>query len=121
MADLDRFKQFNDSYGHGAGDEVLRAVSQALAACCRVTDVAIRWGGEELLVVMPNTALEGARRLAERMRAAVEAVRLPELPAVTVSCGVAQVGPDESCLDSAIERADTQLYEAKNGGRNAVR
>jgi two-component system cell cycle response regulator len=121
LADIDRFKRVNDSYGHNAGDEVLRAVSRSLASCCRANDVPIRWGGEELLVLMPDTSLEGARSLAERMRAAVQALSLPDLPAVTISCGVAELDPSESSLESAVERADARLYEAKESGRNAVR
>src|SRR5690606_28966066 len=79
LADIDRFKRINDSYGHNAGDGVLRAVSRVLTACCRGGDVAIRWGGEELLLLLPNTALDGARRLAERVRAGVQALCLPGL------------------------------------------
>jgi len=121
LADIDRFKRVNDSYGHNTGDEVLRAVSRTLADCCRASDVAIRWGGEELLVLMPNTSFEGAHRLAERMRAAVQALSLPSLPAVTISCGVAERGAAESSLEAVVERADARLYEAKESGRNAVR
>lgn len=121
LADIDRFKRVNDTYGHNAGDEVLRATSQALAGCCRSSDVPIRWGGEELLVLMPGTSLDGARRLAERMRASVQALALPGLPPVTISCGVAEVGPDAPSLERSVALADARLYEAKESGRNAVR
>jgi two-component system cell cycle response regulator len=121
LADIDLFKRVNDVYGHPVGDQVLREVSHALAACCRVTDVAIRWGGEELMVVLPNTALEGARILAERMRTSVFGTTNPGLPRVTISCGVAALGLDDAAIDAVLERADARLYEAKASGRNTVR
>jgi diguanylate cyclase (GGDEF)-like protein len=121
LSDIDHFKRVNDTFGHGVGDQVLREVSRTLAARCRVTDVAIRWGGEELLVLLPNTPLAGAAVLAEGIRSAVEAIARPDLPRVTVSCGVAQLEREDSRLDNTVERADARLYEAKASGRNAVR
>ncbi len=121
LADIDLFKRVNDTFGHGVGDRVLQEVSHTLANCCRVTDVPIRWGGEELLVLLPNTSLEPATILAERIRSSVQALELPGLPRVTISCGVAELSSEEDALEGTIERADTRLYEAKSSGRNAVR
>jgi two-component system cell cycle response regulator len=121
LADIDLFKRVNDTFGHNIGDQVLHGVSRAIAQCCRVTDAAIRWGGEEFLVVLPDTALAGASSLAERMRASVQAMTGPEVPPVTISCGVAELKPEDTGLESTLERADAQLYAAKASGRNAVR
>jgi two-component system, cell cycle response regulator len=121
LADIDHFKRVNDAHGHHVGDEVLRAVSRALGECCRRADMAIRWGGEELLVLMPGTPLAGALLVADRMRATVHALSVADLPQVTISCGVAELLPDEATLGGAIERADARLYEAKASGRNTVR
>lgn len=121
LADIDLFKRVNDSFGHGVGDRVLQEVSRELASNCRVTDVPIRWGGEELLVLLPNTSLERATILAERIRASIQALERPDLPRVTISCGVAELSAEDATLDSTVERADARLYEAKSSGRNAVR
>jgi diguanylate cyclase (GGDEF)-like protein len=121
LADIDLFKRVNDTFGHNIGDEVLQGVSRAIHHCCRMTDVAIRWGGEEFLVLLSDTALTGATRLAERMRVAVQAMEVPGLPPVTISCGVAELNREDGGLESALERADSRLYAAKASGRNAVR
>ena len=121
MADIDCFKQINDSYGHGFGDNVLRTISVVFGECCRTEDIICRYGGEEFTILLPNTPIEGAIELAERLRAAVErrALRYRDLEVcVTCSFGVAdlhgQVPP------SLIELADEALYRAKHGGRNRV-
>ncbi len=121
LADIDLFKRVNDTFGHNVGDEVLREVSRALVACCRVTDVAVRWGGEELVVLLPNTSLAGAKLLAERIRLAVQEMDHAHLPHVTISCGVAELSSEDTALESALARADERLYEAKASGRNTVR
>jgi len=126
LFDVDRFKAFNDTAGHLAGDDVLRRVAAKLAAECRSGDAVYRYGGEELLVVLPSQSLDTARVAAERMRAAVEELAIPhpgiEPPGVvTVSGGVAAFEPE--CGDevaSLLKRADGALYEAKEGGRNRV-
>jgi two-component system cell cycle response regulator len=121
LCDIDLFKRVNDTFGHPVGDDVLREVSRALAAGCRVSDVAIRWGGEEMLVLLPNTALAGATLLAERLRVAVHDIARPGLLRVTISCGVAELDEQDTFLEAAVERADARLYEAKASGRDAVR
>jgi diguanylate cyclase (GGDEF)-like protein len=119
LFDLDHFKQVNDRHGHGAGDEALRAAAQALSAAMRGIDLAARWGGDELLVVLPNTGVDGARSFAERVRAAVEQLDPRILYGVTLSSGVAELAQGESWED-AVRRAGGKLHEAKQAGRNRV-
>ena len=126
VADIDHFKRVNDSYGHLVGDQVIRALAQVLQNCVKGRDIAARWGGEEFIVLLPETPGEGAVMLAEQLRTAFGKTRIKrggkqELnDAVTISIGVAQIGLGEP-LEQAIERADSALYQAKNGGRNCVR
>jgi diguanylate cyclase (GGDEF)-like protein len=120
VLDLDHFKAFNDSFGHLAGDRLLRAFAAALMRPMRQSALAARWGGEEFLVILPETDADGALRVAQRLRSAIVQVRLEETPAtpVTVSIGVAvfpEHGGDERELLAAADRA---LYRAKNSGRN---
>lgn len=124
MIDLDHFKKFNDSHGHLAGDQALRTAAQVLSGALRPTDCAVRYGGEEMMVLLPDTsekvAFTVAERLCERMRQAVVFgdMRLP-LPHITASLGVAtlQAEQDEHALIAA---ADAALYRAKEAGRNRV-
>jgi diguanylate cyclase (GGDEF)-like protein len=124
MIDLDHFKQFNDSHGHLAGDQALRAAASVLSGALRPTDFAVRYGGEEMMVILPDTsdkvALAVAERLCERMQQAIifADMRLP-LPHITASFGVAalQAEQDEHAL---IAVADAALYRAKELGRNRV-
>lgn len=123
LVDLDHFKRVNDEWGHAAGDRVLAATAQALAATARTSDLPARFGGEEFLVVLPATDENEALVVAERMRAAVEAMRV-ELGAttiaVTASVGVSTLQRGES-IERLIERADQALYRAKADGRNCCR
>jgi diguanylate cyclase (GGDEF)-like protein len=126
MVDVDHFKRFNDTLGHPAGDAMLREVAEALRGSVRVTDLCARYGGEEFAVLMPETSLEAADVVAERVRAAVERVGAPReaRPAVTVSVGVAACHaplPDDPAGDGLVDAADRALYRAKHGGRNCVR
>lgn len=115
--DVDHFKSFNDTFGHPAGDDVLRRVASAVRSCCRATDVPARVGGEEFAVILPGTDTAGALVLAERIRQAVEAGPWPLRP-VTASLGVATLGPGGP--EKLIEAADRALYQAKRSGRNRV-
>jgi diguanylate cyclase (GGDEF)-like protein len=119
MVDLDHFKAVNDTWGHLMGDEVLRAAGQVLREHVRRDDIAVRFGGEELLVILPGTARLHARLLAERLREGIASTRFTQAPAlrVTASFGVAEKETDET-IESWLGRADQALYQAKAGGRN---
>jgi diguanylate cyclase (GGDEF)-like protein len=121
LCDVDRFKIYNDELGHLAGDQALRAIAATIRGSLRGKDMAYRFGGEELLIVLPNTTAEEALAAVERVRVAVEAAALPH-PAglggvLTVSIGVAAGHADYGSL---LARADAALYSAKHGGRNRV-
>lgn len=125
MIDVDKFKQYNDHYGHGAGDECLRRVAAALAACARrPADLVARYGGEEFAAVLPETDAAGARETAERLIDAVRALALPHASSdaaqvVTISIGLATLVPAAGvALSTLAEAADAQLYQAKEAGRN---
>lgn len=119
LLDLDHFKAVNDDYGHQVGDRVLRDLADILRRTARDTDHVGRWGGEEFVVLAPNTDLEQARVLAERMRAAIAAYPFGEVGHKTGSFGIASYHDDDD-EDSMLQRADECLYAAKNGGRNRV-
>jgi diguanylate cyclase (GGDEF)-like protein/PAS domain S-box-containing protein len=122
MADIDHFKRVNDTYGHEAGDDVLKAVADALRTTARVADIVARFGGEEFVLVLPDTSAEMAARIAERLRLAIEALSTDvdgQVVRVTASFGVAQRAAQESQLE-VLERADAALFSSKNHGRNRV-
>lgn len=120
MVDLDLFKDINDSFGHAVGDQVLKAAASALEGAVRMTDVVSRYGGEEFLVLLPNTELPQALMLAERMRADLRLMPVTFRPEpVTASFGVAQWESKDS-VESLVGRADEALYEAKRTGRDKV-
>jgi diguanylate cyclase (GGDEF)-like protein len=129
--DLDHFKRFNDRYGHQAGDDCLRAVAEAVSDAVRTTDRVARYGGEEITVILPSTSAAGAVEAAEKVRSAVEALRLshegnPEGAGwVTVSVGVATAVARrgefvEGMPKALLEAADSAMYRAKREGRNRV-
>jgi two-component system, sensor histidine kinase LadS len=124
MIDIDHFKRVNDEYGHAVGDAALVGVVNILLATCRGADVAARWGGEEFIVLLPETNQEQARIFAERARGSIESTLLsiPHLKrdlSVTASFGIAQ-RTTEMNLHDLVEQADQQLYEAKKNGRNRI-
>jgi diguanylate cyclase len=120
MLDIDRFKAVNDQHGHLAGDEVLRGVADALRGTCRTIDTPARYGGDEFLVVLPETDLAGAAEAASRVRAAIASLSFGLAPgfACTVSVGAAQAGGDDTSVGTWIQQADAALYRAKNAGRD---
>lgn len=117
LIDVDRFKQYNDAYGHPAGDEALRIVGRILKDSVRANDLPARYGGEEFAAILPNTGGAQAFVVAERIRAACEATEFPNRQ-VTLSIGVSTIY--EGDAPELIERADQALYAAKHGGRNRV-
>lgn len=125
ILDIDHFKSVNDTYGHDAGDEVLKAFAQRIKRVLRSADLVCRLGGEEFVVVMPDTPLAVAERIAERVRAAVEGARFPVDPnatrtiPVTTSIGLAERGADANA-EALMRRADKALYASKTSGRNRV-
>jgi diguanylate cyclase (GGDEF)-like protein len=125
LVDIDHFKRFNDTFGHPVGDEVLRRVSACVKTEARTCDTVARYGGEELVLVLPQTDLQGATVLAERVRQAIMAIEISDnkgrrLPQITASLGVAQLTDNDQAPIDLIERADKALYAAKNRGRNQV-
>jgi len=124
MMDIDHFKQVNDNWGHGAGDDVIRQVAAVSVEVFRIVDVIGRIGGEEFAVLLPETALDGALVAAERMRANVESRKVLTADAqslsVTISIGVAQMEAGDQTLSQLLGRADAALYDAKQRGRNRV-
>jgi diguanylate cyclase (GGDEF)-like protein/PAS domain S-box-containing protein len=119
MLDVDHFKSFNDTFGHPAGDDVLRLVSKLLQETARATDIVSRYGGEEIAILLPNTDLDGATALAERFRQGIERENWTRRP-VTASFGVATWKESMTGPDELIAAADQALYRAKERGRNRV-
>jgi diguanylate cyclase (GGDEF)-like protein/hemerythrin-like metal-binding protein/PAS domain S-box-containing protein len=119
MIDLDNFKVVNDTYGHRAGDRVLRGFCDIARNCLRATDVLGRWGGEEFVALLPETSLKGAQLLADRLRTTLEALRFDSEIKVTASLGVAGYREGDE-LATLMGRADAALYRAKQAGRNRV-
>ncbi len=122
LVDLDHFKKVNDTFGHGVGDQVLKRAAASLRDCLRAQDLAIRWGGEEFLAVLPSADLLAAASVADRILNQIRARDVEDLMpggALSASLGVAMTRPGESFKD-LIDRADQALYEAKNDGRDRV-
>jgi diguanylate cyclase (GGDEF)-like protein len=117
--DIDNFKRINDTFGHQAGDRLLRDISDLLRHTLRAYDILVRWGGEEFLLILPGVALDQARRLAERIRAAVERLDTQGLGPVTISAGTAALDASYD-FETMLMAADRRLYEAKANGRNTV-
>ena len=121
MLDIDKFKAINDNFGHDAGDKILQNTAVLLGGALRKGDILARWGGEEFLVVFPETDLEGTRLAAEKLRSSLEEAQwdLPGLPGVTVSIGVT-VKASGVDWDTVLKESDHALYRAKESGRNKV-
>ncbi len=125
MFDIDHFKKFNDAYGHHAGDTILKVVARLLRTCSRGTDVVGRYGGEEFLVILPETDTASALIYCERARVAVEKIGKTGFSkfacsSLTISGGVTPLVPESDTPDSVIMRADEALYKAKQNGRNRI-
>jgi diguanylate cyclase (GGDEF)-like protein len=127
FADVDFFKTYNDTYGHLAGDRCLQTIAETLSHCCyRPMDLLARYGGEEFSIILPQTDMEGALSLVERIQAKIKALSLPHPESslgnqVTLSFGVTAIQPRMSLLpDVLLETADEALYQAKSAGRNGA-
>lgn len=126
MVDIDHFKNFNDTFGHQTGDQVIRLVAKTIQATSRDSDIACRYGGEEFVIILPNTDLQGATILANKMRCAIQETEIlkssknKNLGKITASFGVAMLTPEDTEA-SLTNRADEALYSAKREGRNCVR
>lgn len=127
--DIDNFKSVNDNFGHNFGDYVIRQVAREIKNHIRGADIAVRWGGEEFLLVLRDTDLDGATFVGNKIREAIQALRWKntrtgdQLPPVTISGGISQLQDGEDAvahLDIIVDRADKCLYRAKDGGRNQV-
>lgn len=120
--DVDKFKTINDTYGHPAGDAVLRAIGPACKRALRTSDIFARYGGEELVLLLPNASLDQAAPVLERVRQEVAAMVVPELKGrqVTASIGAAALTENDLTISDLLARADAALYRAKEGGRNRV-
>lgn len=119
IVDIDHFKEVNDKYGHLIGDQVLITFAKTIQGQIRETDTLIRWGGEEFVLVMPETGIHGARAIAERTRKNIERLAMPNGIRITASFGVAEQHEKDD-FDALFLRADEKLYEAKTTGRNRV-
>jgi len=120
MLDIDRFKNINDRFGHNAGDLVLKSITEIIKNRIRKTDTLARWGGEEFVILLPDTPVGNAARLAEELRESVSRMDIPGVGGVTASFGVAGYCPGDT-IDALTQRADDLMYEAKAAGRNCVR
>ncbi len=120
MFDLDGFKSVNDEQGHLAGDEVLKTLGQAILNSIRKADCFFRWGGDEFLLVLPNTGKEGARKLADKLRKLAGQVEVEQLQGISLSLGIAQLEEGDPDLGTVLKRADEALYRAKKQGKNRV-
>jgi diguanylate cyclase (GGDEF)-like protein len=121
MLDLDHFKTINDTYGHQFGDVVLRRIAGVISEHCRTNDHLGRYGGEEFLIILPNTQIDSATKLAERVRSAVAGTSLDRNEErITLSIGVAEWRNDDDSTSRLISQADRALLEAKAAGRNCI-
>lgn len=125
MADIDNFKRFNDTWGHQTGDQVLRLVAQVMNSNVKGQDILARYGGEEFAIILPETGVDHAHKLADRIRETVESRHLrkrrtnEDLGVITMSIGISTLH-DQDDMETLIERADECLYAAKKAGRNCV-
>lgn len=120
MLDVDFFKRINDTYGHEAGDHVLKRISDVLKGCLRETDFVARFGGEEFLVLLPDTPLEAATQVAEKIRQALATSIDPIAGVTTMSIGLVVASPENHDENVAVNQADARLFQAKKAGRNCV-
>ncbi len=125
MLDVDNFKTINDTYGHSTGDEVIYNIAKLLLKSTRSTDICVRFGGEEFVIVLPHTLLENGIKIAEKIRKIIEGTivisKTKQEIQYTVSIGVAKVEKEDNSLEIALNKADSLLYTAKNSGKNQTK
>lgn len=119
LIDIDYFKKINDTHGHVLGDTVIKSVANCIKKNSRISDIAVRWGGDELIIYAPRTTLKQATLLAEKVRHQINSLHIPGVGAISISAGVAVLHRGDS-LSQLLQRADLALYEAKQAGRNTV-
>ncbi len=121
IVDIDNFKQINDQTGHAAGDKALKKLAKIMTNTIRATDIVTRYGGDEFVLLMPETEMHDAARILERIRRQARTISIPKFRTITISCGLAQWnGSDDDTPQAILKRADAALYQAKNEGRNKV-
>lgn len=130
LLDIDHFKRFNDKYGHHVGDDCLRAVARAISGTVRTTDIVARYGGEEIAIILPATAMAGATETAEKVRAGIAGLQLPHegnpegdgwvTASIGVATALARYGGTMRMPEGLLQAADHALYQAKHQGRNRV-
>ena len=119
LIDIDNFKNINDKYGHQVGDKVLQSIAKILQEHTRDTDIVGRWGGEEFLIICPQTDMTGTSRRAELLRKFIEEHKFHTVVQVTASFGVSTILDDDT-QDTLLKRVDKALYKAKESGKNRV-
>jgi diguanylate cyclase (GGDEF)-like protein len=119
MLDLDFFKRINDTYGHLIGDKTLVTLAEILRISIRDTDIVGRWGGEEFMIICPETSITGARHLATKIYETINNYDFPHIQALTCSFGIAESTQNDR-IENVVGRADTALYLAKSEGRNRI-
>ncbi|MDQ7050066.1 MAG: GGDEF domain-containing protein [Enterobacterales bacterium] len=120
MLDLDHFKTINDQFGHPIGDQVLKEFSQLLQSKIRATDILSRWGGEEFIILMPQTSLSNAAIFAEKIRSMIKRHTFETISQLTISIGITSVELDSNGENNAMSKVDKALYQAKRAGRDRV-
>ena len=124
LCDIDKFKKINDTYGHSAGDKALQIVSETIRNSLRKADIVGRHGGDEFMIIAPETSIEGTKNLAEKIRASIEKIEFQVTEQkkikLSLSMGVTAFGPTEGDIDTLVTRADNALYASKEAGRNKV-
>jgi len=120
LLDVDNFKKVNDTFGHLAGDKVLVMIGKTLVSLCRESDYCARWGGEEFMILLPNTGLDGAVIMAEKIRRVLEQLQFPISDKVTCSFGVTEYRENIASINEMVNNTDTALYMAKSRGKNRV-
>ena len=119
MCDIDHFKSVNDRYGHLVGDEILKEVVDEIKSSIRDSDILARWGGEEFIILLPNTSEKNAIIVANKIVRKIENRKFKVVGNITMSCGVSEVTPNDT-LNVWFKRVDDALYKAKDRGRNRV-